>query len=86
VRRLRVQLGTYDRSLTPRQEVRRVNRKVDRVYVHNEHEGNSFDIAILKLNESVIYNAAIRPICFPEDIGTLGATHFLKYEWEHFCS
>ncbi|CAB3385927.1 Hypothetical predicted protein [Cloeon dipterum] len=68
VKRIRVWLGAYDLTLTPRQEIRRVIRKVDRAYIHNEFEGNNYDVAILKLNETLIYNAAIRPVCFPEDI------------------
>ena len=44
-------------------------RKLERIYVHPEYQGTNFDLAILKLNETVIYNAAIRPVCFPEDPG-----------------
>ncbi|XP_059488930.1 phenoloxidase-activating factor 1-like [Neocloeon triangulifer] len=68
VRRLRLWLGSYDLSLSIKQEIRRVIRKVDRIYVHNEFEGNNYDVAIMKMNETVIFNAAIRPVCFPEDI------------------
>ncbi|KAF4533088.1 hypothetical protein B566_EDAN003808, partial [Ephemera danica] len=32
-----------------------------------EYEGSNFDMAVIKMNETVIYNAAIRPVCFPED-------------------
>jgi hypothetical protein len=72
IKRFRVRLGSYDLTLrqTPFNTERlRIVRKLLRIYVHPEYEGNNFDIAVLKLNETVIYNAAIRPVCFPEDPG-----------------
>ncbi|CAB3377111.1 Hypothetical predicted protein [Cloeon dipterum] len=65
--RLRVWLGALNIDLMPRQEPRRVERRVSRVYVHNEFQSTDFDVALLQLNESVPFTVAIRPACFPQN-------------------
>lgn len=53
--------------------------------MHNEFQGNNFDMALLKLNETVIYNAAIRPVCFPEDVGkSKNEIKLIFFKFMHF--
>ncbi|XP_059489011.1 transmembrane protease serine 9-like [Neocloeon triangulifer] len=62
VGRITLLLGSFNLALA---ETRRVTRTVERVYIHNEFQGNNFDVAILRMNQTVPFSAAIRPVCFP---------------------
>lgn len=70
-----VRLGEHDVSLEGEDDVQEM--KVEKVLTHPDYQGRitENDIALIKLDKSVIFSNFVRPICLPrEDIDLTGST------------
>lgn len=65
IQRLSIILGAH--NLTANQEVYRVRRTVINIVRHHQYQGATYDIALLKMNQSVRYTIGVRPVCLPNN-------------------
>ena len=73
---LYVRMGEYNIA-TEDEPLDYLERKVKNPITHHKyHQDNDYDIALLKLDEPILFQANIMPICLPEDdnrfVGKMG--------------